>query len=199
MSSDGEKSRLKKGFWTGYNILAFLIVIVLTGFALNFFWVVFCDLVLGWRYSAPQWYEDIAWKVRYSIFLGAAVLWLGGTWWFGLKNIKKVVIRNLIPLALLYTAIYQWYGIGERTYHAWWMWYKFKDYGGGGGTDMSYEMVATTYVVSGILILTSFIIRKYVVARSFSSYVNSIAAGMLIIGILWLTCLIISPYATLVK
>ncbi len=111
----------------------------------------------------------------------------------------KNVIKNLIPLGLLSTAIIQWYGIGERTYHAWWMWYKFKDYGGGGGTDMSYEMVGTTYVLSGILILTSFVIRKHIVARSFSSYINSIATGILITGILWLTCLIVSPFAAVIK
>jgi hypothetical protein len=111
----------------------------------------------------------------------------------------KNVIKNVISPALLTTAIIQWYGIGERTHHAWWMWYKFKDYGGGGGTDMSYEMVGITYVLSAILILSSFVIRKHIVARSFSSYVNSIAAGMLIIGILWLTCLIVSPFATVIK
>ena len=108
-------------------------------------------------------------------------------------------MKHLIPLALLTTAIIQWYGIGERTYHAWWMWYKFKDHGGGGQTDMSYEMVGTTYVLSAILVLVSFIIRKHIVARSLSSYANSIAASMLIIGILWLTCLIVSPIATVIK
>jgi hypothetical protein len=111
----------------------------------------------------------------------------------------KNVIKKVIPLALLTTAIIQWYGIGERTYHAWWMWYKFKDHGGGGGgTDMSYEMVGTTYVLSAMLILSSFVIRKHIVARSLSSYVNSIAAGMLIIGVLWLTCLIVSPFAAVI-
>jgi hypothetical protein len=111
----------------------------------------------------------------------------------------KNVIKNVIPLALLATAIIQWYGIGERTYHAWWMWYKFKDYGGGGGTDMSYEMVATTYVLSAILIVVSFIIKKHITTRSLASYVNSIVAGMLMIGILWLTCLIVSPFAAVIK
>ncbi len=111
----------------------------------------------------------------------------------------KNVIKKAIPLALLTTAIIQWYGIGERSYHAWRMWYKFRDYGGGGQTEMSYEMVGTTYVLSAILILVSVIIRKHFVARSLSSYANSIAATMLIIGILWLTCLIVSPIATVIK
>jgi hypothetical protein len=111
----------------------------------------------------------------------------------------KNVIKKVIPFALFTTAIIQWYGIGERTYHAWRMWYKFKDYGGGGQTDMSYEMVGTTYVLSAILILVCFIMRKRIVARSLSSYANSIGASMLIIGILWLTCLIVSPIATVIK
>jgi len=111
----------------------------------------------------------------------------------------KNVIKKVIPLALLVTAIIQWYGIGERTYHAWRMWYKFKDYGGGGGIDMSYEMVAETYVLSATLILISLIIRKHIRTSSFSSYVNTIAASMLIIGILCLTCLILSPIATLIE
>lgn len=64
---------------------------------------------------------------------------------------------------------------------------------------MSYEMVGTTYVLSAIAILVCFIIRRHIVARSLSSYVNSIAAGMLIIGILWLTCLIVSPFAAVIK
>ncbi len=108
-------------------------------------------------------------------------------------------MKKVIPFALFTTAIIQWYGIGERTYHAWRMWCKFRDYGGGGQTDMSYDMVVTTYVLSAILILVSVIIRKHIVARSLSSYVNSIAAGMLIIGILWLTFLIVSPIATVIK
>jgi hypothetical protein len=54
MNNGEKKSRLKKGFWTGYNIIAFLIGIALTGFALNFFWYLFHALVLGWRDSAPD-------------------------------------------------------------------------------------------------------------------------------------------------
>jgi len=111
----------------------------------------------------------------------------------------KNVIKHFVPLALLATAIIQWYGIGERTYHAWRMWDKFRDYGGGGHTDMSYETVGTTYALSAILILVSLIIRKHIAPRSLSSYVNSIAAIMLIIGILWLTCLIVSPMAIVIK
>ena len=108
------------------------------------------------------------------------------------------LIKKLIPFALLTTAIIQWYGIGERTYHAWRMWYKFKDYGGY-ETEMSYEMVAETYVLSAILILTALIIRKHIRKSSFLFYVNTIAVSMLVIGILCLTCLILSPIATLIK
>ncbi len=47
MNNSEKKSGLEKGFWTGYNILAFLIGIALTGFAVNFFWYLFHALVLG--------------------------------------------------------------------------------------------------------------------------------------------------------
>ncbi len=89
MSNDEKKSSLRKVFWTGYNILAFLIGIALTGFALNFFWYLFHALVLGWGDSGPDWYIDIQWKVLYGIFLGAAMLWLGGAWGFRSRNRKK--------------------------------------------------------------------------------------------------------------
>lgn len=105
---------------------------------------------------------------------------------------------QIIPYAILGTAIIQWYGIGERTYHAWWMWYKFKDYGGG-QTDMSCEMVTMTYALSVIFILTSIILKKRLMPRTLTTYVNSVAAGMLILGLIWLTCLIISPFSTLVN
>ena len=110
----------------------------------------------------------------------------------------KNVIKNVTPLVLLATAIIQWYGIGERTYHALRMWYKFRDYGGS-ETLMSYEMVAETYVLSAILILTALIIRKHIRKSSFLFYVNTIAVSMLVIGILCVTCLILSPIATLIK
>lgn len=106
---------------------------------------------------------------------------------------------QIVPFAILGPAIIQWYGIGERTHHAWWMWYKFKDYGRSVPTDMSYEMVSITYGLSAVLILTSLIIKKYIAARSFSAHVNSISAGMLIFGLIWLTFLILSPFAILVK
>jgi len=71
----------------------------------------------------------------------------------------KNVIKHLAPLALLATAIIQWHGIGERTYHAWWMWYKFRD--DGGYTTVSMDMTVETYVLSLFLIACGLLMRSY--------------------------------------
>ena len=73
----------------GYNTQAFLIGIALTGFVANFLWYFFCGLVLGWGDSAPEWYIDVQEKVVYGIFLGSAILWLGGIYWLRSKNTKR--------------------------------------------------------------------------------------------------------------
>jgi hypothetical protein len=110
----------------------------------------------------------------------------------------KNVIKNMIPLALLTTAIIQWYGIGERTYDAWWMWYKFKDYGGGGHTTVSMEMTVETYVLSLFLIASGLLVRFYCQLSLISRRINAIAVGMLMVGIGWLSLLLVSPFAVIV-
>jgi len=64
---------------------------------------------------------------------------------------------------------------------------------------MSYEMVGVTYFLSVLLVLVSVMARRHIAAHSSSARVNSISTGMLIFGLMWLTCLIASPFSTLVK
>jgi len=110
----------------------------------------------------------------------------------------KNVIKNVIPLALLTSAIIQWYGIGERTYHAWWMWYKFKDTSGDGYTTVSMEMTVETYVLTLLLITCGLLIRFYCQLSLVPRRINVIAIGMLMVGIAWLTLLLMSPFAVIV-
>ena len=114
---------------------------------------------------------------------------------------KKIIIliKNIIPIFILTAAVKQWFGIGERTYHAWWMWYKFKDYGGGGGTDLSIEMTIITYVLSFLLIALGFLIRRYWKLNKLFDRINVVAVIMLLIGIGWLSLLLASPFAVIVK
>lgn len=109
----------------------------------------------------------------------------------------KNVIKNLAPLALLATAIIQWYGIGERTYHAWSMWYRFRD--DGGYTTVSLEMTVATYVLSLFLIACGLLMKSYWQLRPTSRCINFIAVDMLIVGIGWLTFLIMSGFAVIVN
>ncbi len=108
-------------------------------------------------------------------------------------------IKNLIALGILSAALIQWYGIGERTYHAWWMWYKFKDYGGGGRTDLSIEMTIITYVVSAILIISAFFMQRQGKLDKLFTGITKVALIMLVIGVACLSILLVSPYAVLVK
>ena len=39
-------------------------------------------------------------------------------------------IYKFAAIFLLVIAVIQWFGIGEKTYHALWQWYKFKDFNG---------------------------------------------------------------------
>jgi hypothetical protein len=109
----------------------------------------------------------------------------------------KNVIKDLAPLALLATAIIQWYGIGERSYDAWWMWYQFRD--DGGYTTVSMEMTVETYVLSLFLIVCGLLMRSYWQLRSTSRCINLIAVGMLMVGVGWLTLLIMSGFAEIVN
>ena len=108
-------------------------------------------------------------------------------------------MKNIIPVALLTAALIQWYGIGERTYHAWWMWYKFKDYGGGVPTDLSIEMTIITYVLSAILISSGYFMRRHGKLNKLFASINIVAIFMLLIGLGWLSILLASPFAVLVK
>jgi hypothetical protein len=110
-----------------------------------------------------------------------------------------ILIKNVIPIFILAAAVKQWFGIGERTYHAWWMWYKFKNYGGGGRTDLSIEMTIITYALSFFLIASGFLIRRYWKLSKLSDRINVVAVSMLLIGIGWLSLLLASPFAVIVK
>ena len=80
------KSKLNKVLWTAYEIFAFLIVIALTGFLVNWLWYLFCAIILGWRDSAPDWYIEIQQWIMFGIFLVSAIMWWAGAYWLRLKK-----------------------------------------------------------------------------------------------------------------
>jgi len=72
------KSKLKKVSLTASRIVGLLVGIVVTGYYANSIWHVFCVHKLGWGDTHPESYlgiEDIV------IFVGSAILWLGGAYW----------------------------------------------------------------------------------------------------------------------
>ena len=77
-----------------FSMLAFLVGIALTGLVANFLWYLFCALALGWGDSAPLWYINIQGKVFYGIFLGSALVWLGGIYWFRSKDKNMTEINR---------------------------------------------------------------------------------------------------------
>jgi hypothetical protein len=103
------------------------------------------------------------------------------------------------PFVILLTAFMQWAGIAERTYHAWWMWNKLKDYGGDGHTDMSFEMITFTYVVSIVLASFGFYFGRHSRQGVWLRCLNNIGIIMLLLGVLWLSMLLLSPFAVAVK
>ncbi|MBN1255519.1 MAG: hypothetical protein JXA50_09630 [Deltaproteobacteria bacterium] len=109
------------------------------------------------------------------------------------------ILKNIVPVGILIAALIQWYGIGERTYHGWWMWYKFKDYGGGVPTDLSFEMTIITYLLSAILISSGYYMHRHGKLNKLCASINIIAVFMLLIGLGWLSILLASPFAVLVK
>ncbi len=109
------------------------------------------------------------------------------------------MFKNSVLIAILLLAIVQWFGIGERTYHAWWMWHKFKGYDESGHTTLSKEMVGITYALSLLLIVASLLVRQYWGLSPITKRINYIAMALLTIGVCWLTLLLASPFAMVVS
>jgi hypothetical protein len=104
------------------------------------------------------------------------------------------MIRKTLSFTFLGAALLQWYIIGERTVHAFWMLYKF-GYGPDGYTTMNLETIIIGYVFSIVIIATGLIIRKYISVSPIAARISSMAIYMLAVGLLWLTALLISPAA----
>ena len=81
-----DKARIKN---VGYDVFAFLIAVVFTGFFVNYVWYFFHAFILGWGDSAPEWYFGIQNLVFWGIFLGSAVFWFFLAYRYFLKDRKK--------------------------------------------------------------------------------------------------------------
>ena len=114
------------------------------------------------------------------------------------RDVSKYMTRKIISSIFLVAALSQWYIIGERTVHAFWMWYKFKDYGGDGYTTMNSETIIIGYVLSIAIISIGMIMRKYFSATPIAARINRTAVYMLVAGLLWLTALLLSPVAKVI-
>lgn len=79
------------------------------------------------------------------------------------------------------------------------MWDKFKDYVGPTHTDMSLDMILLTYGISLILSCLGLIIRVYWNLTPTSRRINLTAVTMLVLGLVWLSALLASPYAVVVR
>jgi len=107
-------------------------------------------------------------------------------------------LYKILAIVLIATAVIQWLGIGERIYHAFWQWYKFKDYSGNGYTTISYGMALVTYVLSGLLMALGLFLAKCQ-AGSFVTLSGKYSSAALAVGILCLSLLLLSPLGELVK
>jgi len=106
------------------------------------------------------------------------------------------IIRNLLPLAFIAIAIYQWSIIGERTQHAFRMWRKYSA-SGDGYTTMSLDTLIFGYIVSIVAVFAALAAGRVVSGRG--AKVLKLAAVMMGGGILWLSALLLSPFARVVK
>jgi len=103
------------------------------------------------------------------------------------------MIRKVISIVFLGIALLQWFIIGERTVNAFWMWFKFKDYGGGGYTTMNLETLIAGYAISIAIIPIVLLTQKYFTVSPAAARINKTAMYMLAAGLLWLTALLLTP------
>ncbi len=104
------------------------------------------------------------------------------------------MIRSIISTIFLFFAYVQLSAIYERTRNAYYHFEKFKDYGGGGHTIMSFESVIFGYVVSSIIIIFGYVIQN-ITTYHIPKKIIQIGIFLLIIGLTWLTILILSPFS----
>jgi len=109
------------------------------------------------------------------------------------------MIKNLIATICIGFALCQWVIIGERTIHALWMWRKFEGFGSGGYTTMNLETVVTGYTVSLLGIAVAVYARRRSTGSEISSKMLKTAAIIMAGGLVWLSLLIVSPLAVVVK
>ncbi len=112
-----------------------------------------------------------------------------------LRTVWKI-IKNLVPLTFIAIAVYQWSIIGERTQHAFRMWRKYAA-SGDGYTTMSLDTLIFGYIVSIAAVFAAVAAGRVVSGRSVK--VLKLAAVMIGGGILWLSALLLSPFARVVK
>jgi len=105
-----------------------------------------------------------------------------------MKNTFRVIVTFLLAVAII-----QWLGIGERIYHAFVQWWKFKDYSDNGRTTMNRSMVMATYVISTASIAISFVLTK-TQSDLFVVVTGRLAAILLMVGVVALTVLLASPF-----
>jgi len=119
----------------------------------------------------------------------------------GIWTKKETMINRILPIPFIVLAVYQWIIIGERTKHALWMWLKFRDYGGGGATDIRLDTLGVGVLVSLGAIFTALSARNRIQKEneSLSGRLLKLAAVMLIGGLIWLALLLLSPFAYVVK
>mgnify|MGYP001355558681 CR=1 FL=1 len=81
--------KLKDVFWMGSGVFGLLVIIAVTGFAVNFVVFLFHAFILGWGDSAPDWYIEIQPWVFYGIFVASAAFWVGGGYYMYARNKRK--------------------------------------------------------------------------------------------------------------
>jgi hypothetical protein len=109
------------------------------------------------------------------------------------------MIKKITCIACLGLAVCQWIIIGERTFHAFWMYQKFKGFSGDGYTTMSLETLITGYVGSALTIALAIYISRHISGDGFCSKASKTAAVLLSCGLLWLSVLLLSPLAVVVR
>lgn len=106
-------------------------------------------------------------------------------------------LYKFAAILLLVTAVIQWFGIGERIYHALWQWYKFKGFSSDGHTTVSYTMAIVTYALSVLLIGVGLFLAKCK-GGAFVNLTGKISSTSLIVGVISLSLLLLSPLGELV-